>query len=74
MQEELRREKERSKALEAEVNIAREKIEEMSKEQENLIEIFTEERDRRDGEEENLRKKLEVFSSFTRKKNCIHSF
>lgn len=42
------------------VNLAREKIEEMSKEQENLIEIFTEERDRRDGEEESLRRKLEV--------------
>ncbi|CAN7119250.1 unnamed protein product [Brassica rapa subsp. narinosa] len=63
LQEELRREKERSKALEDEVNIAREKIEEMSKEQENLIEIFTEERDRRDGEEENLRKKLEEASN-----------
>lgn len=60
MQEELRREKERSKALEDEVNIAREKIEEMSKEQENLIAIFTEERDRRDVEEESLRNKLEV--------------
>ncbi|CAG7884340.1 unnamed protein product [Brassica rapa] len=63
LQEELRREKERSKALEDEVNIASEKIEEMSKEQENLIEIFTEERDRRDGEEENLRKKLEEASN-----------
>ncbi|KAF3591883.1 hypothetical protein DY000_02027273 [Brassica cretica] len=55
--------KELSVALEDEVNIAREKIEEMSKEQENLIEIFTEERDRRDGEEENLRKKLEETSN-----------
>jgi len=32
----------------------------MKKEQENLIEIFSEERDRRDGEEEVLRNKLEV--------------
>lgn len=32
----------------------------MSKERENLIEIFTEERDRRDVEEESLRNKLEV--------------
>ncbi|KAF8054624.1 hypothetical protein N665_1322s0008 [Sinapis alba] len=63
LQEELRREKERSRALEDEVNLAREKIEEMSKEQENLIEIFTEERDRRDGEEESLRRKLEEASN-----------
>ncbi|KAL0738932.1 hypothetical protein Bca4012_015142 [Brassica carinata] len=63
LQEELRREKERSKALEDEVNLAREKIEEMSKEQENLVEIFTEERDRRDGEEESLRRKLEEASN-----------
>lgn len=32
----------------------------MNKEQANLIEIFSEERDRRDGEEETLRNKLEV--------------
>ncbi|CAH8304178.1 unnamed protein product [Eruca vesicaria subsp. sativa] len=63
LQEELRREKERSKALEDEVNLAREKIEEMRKDQENLVEIFTEERDRRDGEEESLRKKLEEASN-----------
>ena len=42
------------------VELARQKIEEMSKEQENLIAIFTEERDRRDVEEESLRNKLEV--------------
>ncbi|CAH8384654.1 unnamed protein product [Eruca vesicaria subsp. sativa] len=63
LQEELRRERERSKALEAEVELARQKIEEMSKEQENLIEIFTEERDRRDVEEESLRNKLEEASN-----------
>ncbi|CDY34330.1 BnaA01g14330D [Brassica napus] len=63
LQEELRRERERSKALEAEVELARQKIEEMSKEQENLISIFTEERDRRDVEEESLRNKLEEASN-----------
>lgn len=36
----------------------------MNKEQANLIEIFSEERDRRDGEEEILRNKLEVPHSF----------
>ncbi|ESQ54815.1 hypothetical protein EUTSA_v10024553mg [Eutrema salsugineum] len=63
LQAELRREKERSKALEAEVKLARETIEEMSKEKESLIEIFSEERDRRDGEEEILRNKLEEASN-----------
>ncbi|XP_018471123.2 protein MICRORCHIDIA 7 [Raphanus sativus] len=63
LQEELRRERERSKTLEAEVELARQKIEEMSKERENLIEIFTEERDRRDVEEESLRNKLEEASN-----------
>ncbi|KAL1201210.1 Protein MICRORCHIDIA 7 [Cardamine amara subsp. amara] len=63
LQEELRREKERRKALEVEVKLAKDKIEEMSKEQANLIEIFSEERDRRDGEEESLRNKLEEASN-----------
>lgn len=36
------------------------RIEEMNKEQESLIDIFSEERERRDIEEENLRKKLRV--------------
>ncbi|OAP00988.1 hypothetical protein AXX17_AT4G28850 [Arabidopsis thaliana] len=63
LQEELRREKEHRKALEVEVQLSRQKIEEMKKEQENLIEIFSEERDRRDGEEEVLRNKLEEASN-----------
>ncbi|CAN8325836.1 unnamed protein product [Cochlearia groenlandica] len=63
LQEELQREKERSRALETEVKLARRKIEEMKKEQESLIELFSEERDRRDGEEETLRNKLEVLSN-----------
>lgn len=39
---------------------ATKKIEELNKEQESLIDIFSEERERRELEEENLRKKLKV--------------
>lgn len=39
---------------------AHQKIEELNKEQDNLIDLFAEERDRRDDEERNLRKKLQV--------------
>ena len=39
---------------------AQQKIEELNKEQESLIDIFSEERDRRDNEERNLRQKLLV--------------
>lgn len=39
---------------------AQEKIEELNREQESLIDIFAEERDRRDNEEKNLKKKLQV--------------
>ncbi|KAL6973002.1 Protein MICRORCHIDIA 7 [Sarracenia purpurea var. burkii] len=39
------------------------KIEELNKEQENLIDIFAEERQRRDTKEENLRKKLKDASN-----------
>lgn len=39
---------------------ANKKIEELNKEQESLVDIFSEERQRRDLEEENLRKKLKV--------------
>lgn len=38
----------------------KQKIEELNKDQERLIDIFSEERQRRDMEEENLRKKLKV--------------
>lgn len=41
---------------------AQQKIEELNKEQESLIDIFSEERERRDKEEENLRKKMKVSS------------
>ena len=39
---------------------AQQKIEELNKEQESLIDIFAEERDRRENEEINLKKKLQV--------------
>ncbi|XP_050224107.1 protein MICRORCHIDIA 7-like [Mercurialis annua] len=42
---------------------AYQKIEELNKEQESLIDIFSEERDRRDKEEENLRKKFKDASN-----------
>lgn len=39
---------------------AKEKVDELNKEQESLIDIFSEERERRDNEERKLRKKLQV--------------
>ncbi|KAL2539640.1 Histidine kinase [Abeliophyllum distichum] len=59
----LQNEKDRCKSLEAELHEASRKIEELSKEQESLIDIFSEERERRDIEEENLRKKLKDASN-----------
>ncbi|KAJ4907437.1 hypothetical protein Rs2_11095 [Raphanus sativus] len=59
LQEELRREKELRKKLEAEVQRTKDELEEVKKEQESLIDIFSEDRDRRDKEEEDLRNKLE---------------
>lgn len=54
----LQCERDKNKSLETQLQEAQTKIEEMNKEQESLIDIFSEERDRRDVEEENLRKKL----------------
>ncbi|KAJ9163926.1 hypothetical protein P3X46_023548 [Hevea brasiliensis] len=51
------------KSLEMQLKEAQQKIEELNKEQESLIDIFSEERDRRDLEEENLRKKLKDASN-----------
>ncbi|XP_065872876.1 protein MICRORCHIDIA 7 [Euphorbia lathyris] len=48
---------ENCKSIEIQLQEAHRKIEELNKEQESLIDIFSEERDRRDKEEENLRKK-----------------
>ncbi|CAK7336772.1 unnamed protein product [Dovyalis caffra] len=51
------------KSLEIQLHDAQQKLEELNKEQESLIDIFSEERDRRDLEEENLRKKLKDASN-----------
>ncbi|KAK4362748.1 hypothetical protein RND71_017989 [Anisodus tanguticus] len=59
----LRQERERCKSLEAQLQESTRKVEELNKEQESLIDIFTEERQRRDMEEENLRKKLKDASN-----------
>ncbi|KAJ8439116.1 hypothetical protein Cgig2_027042 [Carnegiea gigantea] len=58
LKRDLQFERDRSKSLE--VQEANKKIAEMDKEQEALIQIFAEERERRESEEENLRKHLEV--------------
>ncbi|RDY07142.1 Protein MICRORCHIDIA 7, partial [Mucuna pruriens] len=42
---------------------AEKKIEELNNDQETLIDVFSEERDRRDAEEKNLRKKLQEASN-----------
>ncbi|KAJ8537051.1 hypothetical protein K7X08_035452 [Anisodus acutangulus] len=59
----LQQERERSKSLETQLQESTRKVEELNKEQESLIDIFTEERQRRDMEEENLRKKLKDASN-----------
>ncbi|KAH6799212.1 hypothetical protein C2S51_035696 [Perilla frutescens var. frutescens] len=59
----MQKEKERSKSLEAQLHEATKRYEELSKEQESLIDIFSEERQRRDLEEESLRKKLKEASN-----------
>ncbi|KAL6576254.1 hypothetical protein OROHE_000035 [Orobanche hederae] len=59
----LQKEKERSKSLEAKLQEATRKYEELYKEQGSLIDIFSEERERRDKEEGNLRKKLKDASN-----------
>jgi hypothetical protein len=47
------------------LEVAQEKIEELNREQESLIDIFAEERDRRENEEKVLKKKLQVRCSPT---------
>lgn len=59
----LQNEKEKSKYLQSRLDEATLKIEELNKEQESLIDIFSEERQRRDHEEETLRKKLKDASN-----------
>ncbi|XP_058093063.1 protein MICRORCHIDIA 7-like [Magnolia sinica] len=58
MSVELQFERDRAKTLEAQMREWERKLEEANREQEALIDIFSEERNRRDKEEENLRKKL----------------
>lgn len=60
---ELQSERDRCTSLEAKLQEATGRIEDMNKEQESLIDIFSEERERRDIEEENLRKKLKDASN-----------
>ncbi|TYG60312.1 hypothetical protein ES288_D07G058800v1 [Gossypium darwinii] len=59
----LQKERSQCKSLEIELTAAQEKIDNLSIEHENLIHIFSEERDRRNKEEENLRKKLKEASN-----------
>ncbi|XP_010943619.2 protein MICRORCHIDIA 7 [Elaeis guineensis] len=63
MLQELQYEKDRNKSLNEQLEAAHQKLEEANQEQEALIEIFSEERGRRDKEEETLRKKLKDASS-----------
>ncbi|EOA12940.1 hypothetical protein CARUB_v10025919mg [Capsella rubella] len=63
LQKDLQREKELRKALEAEVQTLKDNLEATEKEQTELILVFREDRDRRDKEEEDLRKKLEEASN-----------
>ncbi|XP_051147744.1 protein MICRORCHIDIA 7-like [Andrographis paniculata] len=63
MLQDLNQERERCKALEAEVEQLKRVNEELKLEQESLIDIFSEERQRRDIEEETMRKKLREASN-----------
>ncbi|XP_056686838.1 protein MICRORCHIDIA 7-like [Spinacia oleracea] len=60
---ELQFERDRSKSLEAKIEEANKKIAELDKEQEAIINIFGDERERRDVEEEKLRKRLQEAST-----------
>lgn len=55
----LQSERAARKSLETQLQVAQEKIEELNREQESLIDIFAEERDRRENEEKILKKKLQ---------------
>lgn len=62
----LEYEKDRCKSLETQLKDVERKFEELNKEQETLIDVFAEERERRETEEKSLRKKLQDAS------NTIH--
>uniref|UniRef100_A0A7N1A6U3 Morc S5 domain-containing protein n=1 Tax=Kalanchoe fedtschenkoi TaxID=63787 RepID=A0A7N1A6U3_KALFE len=55
---EVEAEREKGRSLEAELLKGKKKIEDLNKEQESLIDIFSEERDRRDAEMQHLKQKL----------------
>ncbi|KAG2675408.1 hypothetical protein I3760_12G003200 [Carya illinoinensis] len=55
----LQHERDKCKSLETQLRTVLEKIEELNNEQESLIDIFAEERDRRENEETSLKKKLQ---------------
>ncbi|CAI9113153.1 OLC1v1013701C1 [Oldenlandia corymbosa var. corymbosa] len=59
----LDKERSKCKSMETELQEAREKIQELSKEQDSLIDLFSEERQRHETEEETLRKKLKDASN-----------
>ncbi|KAF1867159.1 hypothetical protein Lal_00049588 [Lupinus albus] len=59
----LKHEKDRCKSLDTQLRAAEKKIEDLNKEQETLIDVFSEERNRRDAEEKVLRKKLQDASN-----------
>ncbi|XAR64360.1 hypothetical protein NMG60_11024667 [Bertholletia excelsa] len=63
----LQSEKERCKSLENKLQEAQQKIEALDKEQEAFIDIFSEERSRRDAEEESLRQRLKDASTTIQK-------
>ncbi|KAJ0112603.1 hypothetical protein Patl1_01272 [Pistacia atlantica] len=60
---ELLGENDKCRLLEAQLQEAWQKIDELNKEQESLIDIMSEERDRREREEENLRKRIKDAST-----------
>ncbi|KAL2614433.1 hypothetical protein AAZV13_08G009100 [Glycine max] len=64
--QDLQHEKDRCKSLETQLIDAEKKLEELNNEQETLIDVFAEERDRRDAEEKKLRNKLEEASNTIR--------
>lgn len=59
----LDKEKDKCKSLETRLRDSEQKLEDLNKEQETLIDVFSEERDRRNAEEKSLRKKLQEASN-----------
>lgn len=63
LQHDLQTERERCRTLESQLQEAQRKIEQLNREQETLIDIFQEERERREAVEQNLRKKKQEASA-----------